>query len=82
MSVKEQIFNATKSRLEEVNRFRNGYIGQYLTSVDIEEIVTVGGVIEEVLEGFVCVNLDYNPFENIVHDMKPKRKRYKKEKKT
>ena len=45
MSVKEQVFNPIKNRSEEVNRFRNGYKRKHLTSVDIEEIVTVGGVV-------------------------------------
>ena len=78
MSVKEQIFNAMKNRLEELNRFRNGYIRQHLTSVDIEESVRVGGYIPEFYEGFNCDNLSYNPFGRFVPDMTAKRTRYKK----
>ena len=52
-----------------------------MTSVDIEEIVRVGGVITVTFEGFICDNLDYNPFENIVLNMTAKRNKYKKEKK-
>ena len=80
MSVKEQVFNPIKNRLEEVNRFHNGYIRQQLTSVDIEEIVRVGGFITEFFEGFICDNLDYNPFEKFVLDLTAKRKKHKKEK--
>ena len=63
-----------------MNCFRNGYIRQHLTSVDIEEIVRVGGVITELFEKFICDSLDYNQFEKIVLDMTAKRKKYKKEK--
>ena len=81
MSAKEQVFNETRIRLEEVNRFLNGYIRQHLTSVDIEEFVRVGGVIREFFEGFISDNLDYNPFENFILDMTAKRNKYKEEKK-
>ena len=57
MFVKEQVFNAIKNRWEEVSRFRNGYIRQHLTSVDIEKIVRVGGVKIELCEGFICDSL-------------------------
>ena len=80
MSVKEQVFNAIKNRWEEVNRFRNGYIRQHLTSIDIEEIVRVGGVITEIFEGFICDNLDHKLFEKFFLDMTAKRNKYKKEK--
>ena len=72
MSVEEQVFNPIKNRSEGVNRFRNGKIRQQLTSVDIEEIVTVGGGIIEFCEGFFCVNLDYTPFEKFVPGMTKK----------
>ena len=36
MSVKEQVFNPYKNRLEEVNHFGNGYIIQHLSSVEFE----------------------------------------------
>ena len=81
MSVKEQVFNTIKKRWEEVNRFRNGYKRQHLSSVDIEEIVRTGGVIREFYEGFICDNSYYNPFEKFVPDMTAKRNIYRKEKK-
>ena len=80
MSVKEQVSNPIKNRSEEVNRFRNGYIRQHLTSVDIEEIVRVGGIKIEFFEGFICDNIDYNPFEKFVLEMTAKINQYKKEK--
>ena len=63
-----------------MDRFRNGYIRQHLTSVD-NEIVRVGGVITEIFEGFICDNLDYNPFEKFVLDMTAKKELQKGEKK-
>ena len=81
LSVKEQVFNPIKNRSEEVSRFRNGYIKQHLTSIDIEEIVRVGGDIIEFFEGLIFDNLDCNPFEKFVLDMTAKRNKFKKEKK-
>ena len=81
ISVKEKNFNEIKKKSEEVNRFRNGYIGQHLRSVDIEEIVRVAGVTREFSEKFLCHFLDNNPFEKIVFDMTAKRCIYKKDKK-
>ena len=52
LSVKEQVFNESKNRWEEANRFRIGYITQHLTSVDIEEIVRVGCVIVDFFASF------------------------------
>ena len=57
MSFKKPVFNAIKNRWQEVNRFRNGYIRQHLTSVDIKEIVRLGDVITEFFEGLICDNL-------------------------
>ena len=51
-----------------------------MTSADIEEIVRTGGVITEFFEGFVCDNLDCNPFEKFVLDMTAKRNKYNKQK--
>ena len=81
MSLKKRVFNDNKNTCEEVNRFRNGYFTQHLTSVDIEKIVRVGGVITEFFGGFVCDNLNLNPFEDFVIDITAKRNKFKKEKK-
>ena len=65
-----------------MNGFRNGYIRQHLTSVDIEAIVRVGGVLTNFFEGFFCDNLVNNPFEKFVLVMTAKRNKNEKEKKT
>ena len=79
LPVNEEVFNESKNKFERVNRFRNGHITQHLTSVDIEQIVRIGGVILEFIEGFICDNLDYNPFTAYVHDLIEKRNEYKKQ---
>ena len=79
MAVEEDVYNETENKYENVNRFRNGDITQHLTSVDIEEVVRVGGVIKEFYEGFICDNLDYNPFKEYILDMTVKRNEYKKQ---
>ena len=79
MAVKEDVFDETKNKCECVNRFRNGNFTQHLTSVDIEEVVRTGGVIKEIYEGFICDNLDFNPFEEYILDMTAKRNEYKKQ---
>ena len=81
MSVKEQVFNVIKNRWEDMNRFRRGCIRQHLTSIDIEEIVRVGGVIREFFEGFLRDKLDYNPFDEFILHMTAKGNEYKKEEK-
>ena len=37
----------------EINRLKNGYIVQTLTSVDIQEIVKIGGKVIEIYEGVI-----------------------------
>ena len=82
MSVKENAFNDRKKRCEEINRFTNGDITQHLTCVDIEEVVRSGGYIVKILEGFICDNLEFNPFERSLIDMTNKRSNYKEGNKT
>ena len=82
MSIKEDVYNESKNKCECVNRFRNGDFTQHLTSVDIEQVVRTGGIVEDVYEGFICDNLDYNPFEEFVPDMTAKRNEHKKQGKT
>ena len=79
MAVKEDVFIETKNKCECVNRFRNVDITQHLTSVDIEEVVRIGGVIKEFYEGSICDNLDYNPFKKYILDMTAKRNEYEKQ---
>ena len=82
MSVRENAFNDRKNRCEEINRFRIKDITQHLTSVDIEEIVRSGGYIVKILEGFICDNLEFNPFERFLIDMTNRRSNFKEENKT
>ena len=79
LPVNEEVFNESKNKFEHVNRFRNGHITQHLTSVDIEQIVRIGGIVLEFIEGFICDILDYNPFTEYVHDLIEKRNEYKKQ---
>ena len=37
----------------EINRMRNGYFVEHLTSVDIREIVKIGGKVMEIYEGVI-----------------------------
>ena len=79
MAVKGDVYNETENKSENVNRFRNGEITQHLTSVDFEEVVRVGGIIKEFYEGFICDNLDFNPFKEYILDMTAKRNEYRKQ---
>ena len=52
-----------KEKKIEINRMRNGYIVDTLTSVDIQEIVKIGGEVIEIYEGVIYrENLKINPF--------------------
>ena len=50
--------------------------------MDIEEVVRSGGYIVEILEGFNCDNLEFNPYERFFLDMTNKRNKFKEESKT
>ena len=58
MSFKENVYNHRKNKYEEINRFRNGDITQYLTSVNIEEVVITSWCFVEILERFISNNLE------------------------
>ena len=46
---------------------RNGYIIQYLTSVDIQEIVKIVGKVIEIYEGVIYrENLKVSPFRKVI----------------
>ena len=50
----------------EINRKRNGYIIDHLTSVDIQEIVKIGGRVKEMYEGvFYRENFIVSPFRKV-----------------
>ena len=64
----------------ENNRMRNGYIIQVLTSVDIQEIVKIGGKVIQIYEGVIYrENFKVSPFEKIIDDLFPSGKNYKDE---
>ena len=61
-----------------INRMRNGYIIDTLTSVDIQEIVKIGGKVIEIYE---CVifreNFKVSPFRNVIDILFDLRQKYK-----
>ena len=64
----------------EINRMRNGYITQVLTSVDIQEIVKIGGKVIQIHEGVICrENFEVSPFEKIIDELFALRQKYKDE---
>ena len=65
----------------EINRMRNRYITQVLTSVDIQENVRIGGKVIELYEGVIYKEIfTMNPFEKVIDKLFARRKKYKKEK--
>ena len=66
----------------EVNRMRNGYIVDTLTSVDIQEIVKIGGKVVEIYEGVIYrKNFKVSPFRKVIEKLFASRQKYKDEKK-
>ena len=54
----------------EVNRMRNGYIIDTLTSVDIWEIVKIGGRVVEIYEGVIYrENFKISPFRKVIEKL-------------
>ena len=70
-----------KVKKMEVNRMRNGYIIDTLTSVDIHEIVKIGGKVVEIYEGVVYrENFKVSPFRRVIEKLFALRQKYKDEK--
>ena len=64
----------------EVNRTRNGYISERLTSVDIQEIVKVGGKVIEIYESVIDgENFKISPFRKEIEKLFALRQKYKDE---
>ena len=64
-----------------VNRMRNGYIIDTLTSVDIQEIVKIGGKVNEIYEGVIYrENFKISPFRKVIEKLIALRQKYKDEK--
>ena len=59
---------------------RNGYIVDYLTSVDIQEIIKIGGKVFEIYEGVIYrENFKVSPFRKVIDKLFALRQRYKDE---
>ena len=71
-----------KERLNkiEMNRMRNGYIIDTLTSVDIQEIVKIGGKVIEIYEGVIYrENFKVSSFRKVIDKLFALRQKYKDE---
>ena len=69
-----------KEKKIEINRMRNGYIIDTLTSVDICEIVKIGGKVIEIYEGVIYrENFKVSPFRKVIDILFKLRKKYKDE---
>jgi len=67
-----------KEKKIEINRMRNGYITQVLTSVDIQEIVKIGGKVLEIYEGVIYrENFKVSPFRKVIDKLFELRQKYK-----
>ena len=59
---------------------RNGHITQVLTSVDIQEIVKIGGKVIEIYEGVIYrENYFVSPFKKVIDKLFELRQKYKEE---
>ena len=65
----------------EVNRMRNGYIIDTLTSVDRQEIIKIGGKLVQIYKGVIYrENFKISPFRKVVEKLSALRQKYKDEK--
>ena len=70
-----------KVKKVEINRMRNGYIIDTLTSVDIQEIVKIGGKMVEIYEGDIYREIfRVSPFRRVIEKLFALRQKYKDEK--
>ena len=64
----------------EINRLRNGYIIDTLTSVDNQEMVKIGGKIKEIYEGIVYrTDFSLSSFKKVVDNLFELQQKYKDE---
>ena len=69
-----------KEKKIEINRMRNGYIIDTLTSVDIQEIVKIGGKVIDIYEGIIFKeNFKVGPFRRVIDKLFALRQKYKDE---
>ena len=67
-----------KEKKIEINRMRNGYIIDTLTSVDIQEIVKIGGKVIKIYEGVIYrENFKVSPFRKVIDILFTLRQKYK-----
>ena len=65
----------------EVNRMRIGIITDFLTSVDIVEIIKIGGKLVQIYEGVIYrENFKISPFRKVIEKLLALRQKYKDEK--
>ena len=72
MAAVEDFYNETKTKCKCVNRLRNYDLTEHLTNADIEGVVKTGSFNKNFFEGFICDNLDFNPFKECILDMTAK----------
>ena len=64
----------------QINRMRNGYIVQALTSVDVQEIVETGGKVIEIYKSVIYrENFMVSPFKKVTDNFFELRQKYKEE---
>ena len=69
-----------KEKKIEINRMRNGYIIDTLTSVDIQEIVKIGGKVKQIFEGVIYrEKFKISPFRKVIDKLFALRQKYKEE---
>ena len=69
-----------KEKKNEINRMRNGYITQVLTSVVIQEIVKIGAKIIKIYEGVLYrEKYKVSPFKKVIDKLLELRQKYKEE---
>ena len=69
-----------KEKKIEINRMRNGFIIDTLTSVDIQEMVKIGGKVIEIYEGVIYrENFKVSPFRKVIDILFKLRQKYKDE---
>ena len=69
-----------KEKKIEINRMRNGYFSDYLTSVDIAEINKIGGKVIEIYEGVIYrEDFKINPFREVIDILFALRQKFEEE---
>ena len=62
----------------EINGMRNGYVLEHLTTVDLEEIIEIGGKVLKIYEGVIYrKNFKVSPFRKVIDKVFALRQKYK-----